>query len=219
MKLLLWKLGKITLYIVLFFILFVLLYFCFYWILSSLTTSPKAACSEPKQTIYASTNGVHMDLIFHRDLLSPQLLAELEIETNDEYIAIGWGDKGFYLDTPTWAELKISTAINAGFLLSETVMHVTHYAALSDKWYPILICPTGLDDMKKFIFDSFSRNAEGKIQKIDGEGYTSQDFFYKAVGSYTCFYTCNIWVNQALKKGQIKTAIWSPFDKGIIKHL
>ena len=43
------------------------------------------------------------------------------------YISIGWGDKGFYLDTPTWAELKLSTALIAGFGLGNAALHITYY--------------------------------------------------------------------------------------------
>jgi len=38
-------------------------------------------------------------------------------------------------------------------------------------------------------------------------------------GSFSCFKTCNTWTNQTLKKAEIKTAIWTPFDSGILKHL
>jgi hypothetical protein len=31
------------------------------------------------------------------------------------YVSFGWGDKGFYLDTPSWAELQPSTAFVAAF--------------------------------------------------------------------------------------------------------
>lgn len=43
------------------------------------------------------------------------------------YLAIGWGDKGFYLNTPTWADLKFSTAFKAAFGLSKPAMHATFY--------------------------------------------------------------------------------------------
>ncbi|HOB24230.1 MAG TPA: DUF2459 domain-containing protein, partial [Kaistella sp.] len=42
----------------------------------------------------------------------------LSKRTDFKYLAIGWGDKGFYLDTPTWADLKFSTAFKAAFWLS-----------------------------------------------------------------------------------------------------
>ena len=40
----------------------------------------------------------------------------------DRYVAIGWGDRGFYVDTPTWADLKLSTLCNALFVPSESVL-------------------------------------------------------------------------------------------------
>src|SRR5438105_3539476 len=31
------------------------------------------------------------------------------------HVAIGWGNKGFYINTPTWDDLRFSTVINALF--------------------------------------------------------------------------------------------------------
>ena len=47
-------------------------------------------------------------------------------------ISIGWGDKGFYLDTPTWAELKLSTALIAGFGLGNAALHITYYDEIAE---------------------------------------------------------------------------------------
>ena len=44
-----------------------------------------------------------------------------------QFIGFGWGDKGFYLDTPTWAELKLSTGLKAMFWLSTTAMHTSFH--------------------------------------------------------------------------------------------
>lgn len=160
-----------------------------------------------------------MDLIFHRNDLNADFLIQMEQLENRDFIAIGWGDEGFYLHTPSWAELKVSTALKAAFLPSKTVMHVTHYNKVNPKWKIIELCPTQLQKLQHFIEESFARNATNSVQILDGAGYRFNDFFYRAAGSYTCFYTCNVWVNQALKKADVKTAIWSPFDKGILKHL
>jgi len=160
-----------------------------------------------------------MDLIMHRDLINDDFLVQLETLEGRDYIAIGWGDKGFYLHTPSWAELKVSTAITAGFLPSKTIMHVTHYKTIHPEWKSIGLCDSQLDNLRKFIQESFTKDNNNTIQILEGAGYRENDFFYHAQGSYSCLYTCNIWVNQALKKAQVKTAIWSPFDKGIMKHL
>src|SRR5690606_23858222 len=46
---------------------------------------------------------------------------------NYRYLSIGWGDKGFYLNTPTWADLKFSTAFKAAFWLGDAAVHATYY--------------------------------------------------------------------------------------------
>ena len=219
MKLILWKLSKYLLIFVIVFVVFVLGYLFFAWLLSYFTTHPKKVSCANKKTVYASSNGVHMDLIMHRDLIDADFLAQLNNIEGREYIAIGWGDKGFYLYTPSWAELKVSTALIAGFLPSETIMHVTHYQSVDAKWKTIELCDSQLKEMKKFIADSFKKDAVNRIQILEGAGFSENDFFYQAHGNYTCLYTCNIWVNQALKKAQVRTALWSPFDKGIMRHL
>jgi len=219
MKFLIFKLLKFLIIFIIICIAFVLLYLFFAWLLSNISTRPQAEKCSSKQKIHISSNGVHMDIIFHRDLLEESVIRDLGVKPEDEYLAFGWGDRGFYLDTPTWAELKFKTAINAAFLLSETVMHVTHFESTQEDWVTIDLCDSQLASIKQFVYGSFRKDHQGNILKIKGKGYTTNDFFYKAIGNYSCFYTCNVWVNQALKKGQIKTAVWSPFDKGILKYL
>lgn len=52
--------------------------------------------------------------------------------TDFNYIAFGWGDKGFYLDTPTWADLKFSTAFKAAFWMGQSAMHTTYYREVKE---------------------------------------------------------------------------------------
>jgi uncharacterized protein (TIGR02117 family) len=219
MKILFWQLAKYSFVFFVVCLVFILNYVFFAWFLSRLTTTPKEYKCDKPNTVYATSNGVHMDLIFHKDLLDEHFLGQLESVEGADYIAIGWGDKGFYLYTPSWAELKISTAIAAGFLPSKTLMHLTHYKYLNPNWKSIELCDEQLEAMKKFVYASFKNDKNDKIQILAGTGYRDNDFFYKAKGNYSCLYTCNIWVNQALKKASVQTAIWSPFDKGILRHL
>ena len=81
--------------------------------------------------LYILTNGVHTDLVVPVKSKYINWSSKLPFEntkgqkTDFDYISFGWGDKGFYLDTPTWAELKFSTAFKAAFWLSDSAMHCT----------------------------------------------------------------------------------------------
>ncbi|MBC7827616.1 MAG: DUF2459 domain-containing protein, partial [Chitinophagaceae bacterium] len=70
-------------------------------------------------TIYIKTNGVHADLVVpvkHGQMDWSRQVKFSNTVLNDstmQWLALGWGDKGFYLQTPTWADLKFSVAFNA----------------------------------------------------------------------------------------------------------
>lgn len=105
-------------------ILVILVYFIFALILSVVGTNPKKQTCETKNEIYVATNGVHLDIIFPVSLIEKGFLKKLQVPNETKFVSFGWGDKNFYLYTPTWDDLKASTAINAMFLGSETAIHV-----------------------------------------------------------------------------------------------
>src|SRR5690606_31390134 len=84
-------------------------------------------------SIYIVTNGVHTDIVVPyfnevydwRTYLNPQLTPGKR--TSAQWVGFGWGDKGFYLQTPEWKDLKASVAFKATFALSESAMHVTYH--------------------------------------------------------------------------------------------
>ena len=81
------------------------------------------------------------------------------------------------------------------------------------------LCPSQLNDLMAYINASFKKDNLNRKKIIPQKGYSRYDEFYEGVGSYSIFKTCNIWVNKALKKAEVKTALWSPFDKGILFHI
>lgn len=169
-------------------------------------------------TIYASTNGMHVDIILPKRSVEPMLLKQLNISGTANFVAFGWGDKGFYLDTPTWADLKFSTACEAMLINSETAMHITQYGKRKESWKSGKVCPANLAKLNQYIADSFAKTADGKIDEIVGAGYTDADRFYEAIGNYNAIKTCNVWANRGLKVAGVKTAFWAPFEFGIMWH-
>ncbi len=131
-----------------------------------------------------------------------------------EHISFGWGDKVFYLETPTWGDMQLGTALRAMFFRSETAMHLTYHYGVSKAWYEISLCPVRRENLIACLLESFERDEQGQLIEIPNAGYTPHDRFYEATVNYSFLCTCNNWSNQALKKAQVKTARWSPFDYG-----
>ena len=181
--------------------------------------------SKPEVSIFIRTNGVHTDICMptvsdQKDWLTSINVADYQDQSHLEYIAIGWGDKGFFLDTPTWGELKTSTAINAVFLPSPTAMHVEFLAQPKDSEVTreVKISKEAYARMIAFVESTFTLEGNRPIL-IPGHGYGRTDNFYEAQGSYHLFNTCNVWTNDALKSASIPTSIFSVFPEGNLIHL
>ncbi|QRA42194.1 TIGR02117 family protein [Chryseobacterium cucumeris] len=177
--------------------------------------------------IYIYTNGVHTDIVMpvKNDLQDWSLkipFANTKSKKTDyQYIGIGWGDKGFYLDTPTWADLKFSTAIKAAFWLSDSAMHCTYYNTMKegDDCKMIMISRSQYENLVKYVEDKFDRDQNGNFMLIPTNAvYGDNDAFYDAKGTYSFLYTCNTWSNNALKAAGQKAALWTPSDFGIFQH-
>ncbi|WP_079240829.1 TIGR02117 family protein [Chryseobacterium indologenes] len=177
--------------------------------------------------IYIYTNGVHTDIVMPvkndlQDWSQKIPFANTKSKKTDyQYIGIGWGDKGFYLDTPTWADLKFSTAIKAAFWLSDSAMHCTYYNTMKEgnDCKMIMISRSQYENLVKYVEDKFDRDQNGNFMLIPTNAvYSDNDAFYDAKGTYSFLYTCNTWSNNALKAAGQKAALWTPSDFGIFQH-
>ena len=208
------------------FILSLVTYLLIVTLLSFVSVNKDVSENQEEIPIYILTNGVHTDVVLplkseHYDWTN-QLKPEhtKAKDSTYQYAALGWGDKGFYMETPTWADLKASTALKAASGLSTTAMHVTFYKDLKES-KSCKKLQISFDNYKKlilFINESFQTKS-GEFLKIETEAvYGKHDVFYEANGSYSLFYTCNSWANQALKAANQKAALWTISDSGIFRQ-
>lgn len=195
------------------------IYFLAALLLSVIKTHPPEQSCFIKNEIYISSNGIHLDIIISVELLDPNFLQKLELLPGTKFLAFGWGDRRFYLNTPEWKDLTFSTAFNALFLKSKTAMHFTCLSHSYTDWKSVSICPIQFNALTMYIENSFQKDEDGNFIKIPVKGYYDFDFFYNATGSFSIFKTCNIWVNRALKEAGVVTSVWSPFDFGVLYHI
>jgi len=172
--------------------------------------------------IYLRTNGVHAELVLPTRAAGIDWSVDHppgEFRRLDEplpWVAFGWGDRGFYLSTPTWRDLRLSTALVALTGLGEGAMHV-EYIERPDAYAVarIGISETQYRRLAAFVRDSFRRAPTGRPVKIDAPGYLDTDAFYEAVPRYRLWYTCNEWVRAGLAGAGIRTAVWAPWDTAL----
>lgn len=210
------KILKKILKWILYILLIPITYFLVAFLLTWMTVDREIKISISDQTIYLNTNGVHLDVIIPRKNLSQELLADIQYSETEQYFSFGWGDENFYINTPTWDDLTFSNAFSAMFLSSPTLMHVARYSQTRSNWVEIKVNSIELKKLNAYIVKTFKTNEKGQKIILEGKGYSSIDDFYKAKGSYSCFNTCNTWVNSAFKESGLKACVWTPFDYGLL---
>lgn len=194
--------------------------------LSRITVN-KDAENQPKEvSVYIMTNGVHTDLVVPITNEIKDWTQEIKFENTKakdstaNFLAFGWGDKGFYLNTPEWSDLKASTAFNAAFGLSSTAMHTTFYKSLkeSKSCVKIAVSKENYQMLVDYIESGFQHDQNQNPIYIEAATYGKNDSFYEANGKYNLFQTCNSWANSGLKSANQKAALWTVTDTGIFCH-
>ncbi|KQS91981.1 TIGR02117 family protein [Chryseobacterium sp. Leaf394] len=205
----------------------VVLYVLAAYLLPFIETSEKETADTKNIPIYIYTNGVHTDIVMPVRNNITDWSQKISFEnvksrkTDYQYVGIGWGDKGFYLDTPTWADLKASTAFKAAFWLSESAMHCSFYNEMkeADDCKKIMVSEQQYRDLVNFVDAKFDKDAHGNYMFVKTDAvYDDNDAFYDAKGTYSFLYTCNTWSNDALKAAGQKAAWWTASDVGIFQH-
>lgn len=216
---------KILLYPILFIVVGIILYFLAALIGMLIPVNPPRLSEDTSIEIFVQTNGLHADLVLpsKNDKHDWEALLPLKRETLGKfnYLAIGWGEKNFYLQTPTMSDLTFPTFVKALFIPSEAAMHVEyrrHSPPLSEDVSSIMISEEMYQELVAYILEHFViENGEPKI--FFDRGYHEYDDFYAAYGKYHMLWTCNNWTNTGLKKIGVKNSLWTPMDWGVFYYL
>lgn len=202
---------------------FIGLYILIAFIFSIITVKAEPETS-PDLSIFILTNGVHTDIVVpvktdQKDWSKKvRFESTKKIDTTMRFVAFGWGDKEFYLETPTWADLKFKTSINAVFGLSTSAMHTTFYKNISEgkNCKKLRLSTEQYGRLIYYIESTFEKEKNGDfINIVTNANYGFYDAFYEAKGSYNLFFTCNTWTNIGLKECGQKACFWTPFATGI----
>ena len=130
------------------------------------------------------SNPVHADVVvpLDTDVIDWREAIPSEVFRGDTsqatHVAFGWGDKGFYIETPTWSDLRASTAAQALFWPSGTCMHVSFIRSehFGDEARSVTISPEQYERLVEFITSSFQVDEFGDRISIEGVAYGSQSF-------------------------------------------
>ncbi|WP_353641934.1 TIGR02117 family protein [Mesorhizobium sp. WSM2239] len=180
-------------------------------------SAAEAEGTDTTRRILVLTNPIHTDIAVSIDAFIREKFGFLEHagvpagHSDARWLIFGWGGRAFYLETPTWSELKPLPVLKA-LTLDRSVMHVDVAGDIAEP-HPAV---TGFDVSEAefvrlidFIADSFERGEGGPIV-IAGAEYSSDDRFFEAKGYFNAFLGCNTWTARALREAGLRTGWWNP---------
>ncbi|WP_109435200.1 MULTISPECIES: DUF2459 domain-containing protein [Aquimarina] len=193
-----------------------MLYIIISLILTYIPVNKQENKNKMTHTVYLNSNGIHLEIIIAKNDLNKTILKDQVYNSQTRYFSFGWGDKNFYVETPTWADFTFMNGFQALFLNSQALLHVTRYSSVQKNWVAIKINQAQLKQINLYISDTFRLDFQNKKVLLPGLGYTKNDDFYEALGNYTCLNTCNSWINTGLKQSNMKACLWTPYDFGLM---
>jgi uncharacterized protein (TIGR02117 family) len=178
-------------------------------------------------TIYLSDNGIHTSIIIpcapgegaDTCLFPASDIANTHFQAR--WQMIGWGDREFYLNTPTWADLNLRTAATAFLGSGKTLVHVDHLDHLPiDGTKALKVNDAELNAILLHIRHSAGIETFASLSSKPIKGYGQNDVFYEAnnagSSSYSMLFTCNNWVSEILASAGVKTGFWTPLPFGVM---
>jgi uncharacterized protein (TIGR02117 family) len=175
----------------------------------------------PMRTVLLLSNPIHTDIAFPADPDVVERFAFLEqsglpvADPGVGWIVAGWGGRDFYIETPTWAELKPLPLLK-GLTIDRSVMHVALYGDLNLPQPGIIPISVGAAEFERMLartLASFAGDAATGYEPIGEIGYGEYDRFYAANGYFSALVGCNTWTSAVLREGGLRTGMWNPMPQ------
>lgn len=135
------------------------------------------------------------------------------------WLIVGWGGRAFYLETPTWAELKPLPVLRA-LTVDRSVLHVdvAGEALASQPGVAAFdVDQESLARLVAFVAKSFATGAGGATA-IPGD-YGLNDRFFEATGLFNVLVGCNTWTASALRTAGLRSGLWTPLPQSLALSL
>lgn len=174
--------------------------------------------------MYIRTDGIHTDFLlpvhtpYHQwGRTFPYRDVAGKDTTWFTHISVGWGDQGFFLETPTWADLTVQTAFDALFYRGKSALHICYQQQPEENFVckKLVIGAAAYQRLVSYILRTADVVPTQAAIAIPEAGYYEYDAFYQARGKYSLFSTCNSWINAGLKQANLPACGWTPLSFAI----
>jgi len=191
-----------------------------FWIAAAIPRNPGWREADRGIAAFIETNGVHTGIIMPvvSEWHDWRTAFPSAARPGVTHIAVGWGEKEIFLDTPTWGDLHYSTALRIAIEGGDGLLRVGHYRNPAPGEYlrPLTLRPEEYRRIVAAIEAALPPLEPGAIRR-SYTGFQPGDVHYDALGRYTLAHTCNQWVADVLAAAGIRVGWWTPLAGGVTR--
>lgn len=179
---------------------------------------------EPERgvTILIADNGIHTEIVMPLVTDIVDWRAHFPPEALDDssptftHVALSWGERRFFLETPSWSDLDPLTGLSA-LLGGEALFRADFHAdpVPGDAMRPLRISEDEYRRLVAALTAQLPAPEEARIYP----GYGRHDFFTTALGRYHIANTCNQWTSDRLAEAGVRAGLWTPLPGGVLRHI
>ena len=147
--------------------------------------------------IYIRSNGIHLEFVLPNDASGP-LGDKIVVDGAPPYLAYGWGERDFFLNTPTWADFDLLTAIGSLLWQEDILMRVQPVwgTPSGEQSRTLRVSPAQRAAIVAYIRAGIQFDVHGDVTTVPSTLYDPNGVFLEGLG--------------------IRTALWSPFPYGVM---
>lgn len=169
----------------------------------------RASIERGPHQVYLGHNGVHIDFVFPREtffaLMPKGWETWSQLSPEKPWLAVGWGDRDFFLHHPTWESVGISDITRAALASPASALRLT-FSELPWGYEKaeILLDDPSVQKLIEGIGKSVDVDADGKPRLIHHDENSDEALFVSPL-RYHAFYTCNDWTADILETMDLPT--------------
>ncbi|MDX2239337.1 MAG: DUF2459 domain-containing protein [Leptolyngbyaceae cyanobacterium bins.302] len=180
-------------------------------------------------TVYVSSDGFHTNFFIPVETAAFNWRTHLNLDQianrpsqDYRYLQFGWGDRIFYVETPSWAEVKPSNALRALFYWqNESALFLKGHPTLpqfpNEQMKCIKLDQADYLALMQFIQGSFQGSSTQPQRLASGQDQASG--FFAATGNYSVLNTCNSWTANGLRAANANTPLWAGLAQPVMQQL
>jgi uncharacterized protein (TIGR02117 family) len=164
------------------------------------TPKPDDPPEQKTATIYILLHEWHTEISVPTAPLTGGLTRFRSIFPAAAYLSFGFGERLYFQKDKTNAVDMVQAIMpGPGTVLTTAIAGPPSEVYHDVEMVPIRVTQAQLDRLADFLWDSFEKTPDGRLNRL-GDGKFPGYVFYGAAPTYSGFYTCNTWTMEGLDK-------------------